>query len=160
MHFLQVVIRNAKELYEFAESTMKNPARSRYQSESVKVKRCIFLRRQYTAQQKRSVFQRSEGKQIHPCSRVNRRGLYYQYEALSCYCDACLDFQYDHCENSLYVDNWKEQELEREYGYQPSAVTRGDVSDALEGIKQLATEGVQLLQLLLQIEVRIIIFYK
>ena len=60
---------------------------------------------------------------------------------VSCYCDACLDFQYDQCENSLYVDNWEEQELEREHGHQPSVVTRGDVSDALEGIKQLATKG-------------------
>ena len=33
----------AKELYEFAERTMKDPAPSRYQSESVKVKRRIFF---------------------------------------------------------------------------------------------------------------------
>ena len=52
-----------------------------------------------------------------------------------------MDFQYDQCENSLYVDNWAEQELEREHGRQPSVVTRGDVSDALEGIKQLAMKG-------------------
>ena len=41
----------------------------------------------------------------------------------------------------MYVDNWEEQELEREHGHQQSVVTRGDVSDALQGIKQLATKG-------------------
>ena len=38
---MQVVIRDANELYEFAKNTMKEPAPSRYQSESVKLKRRI-----------------------------------------------------------------------------------------------------------------------
>ena len=132
MHFLQVVIRKAKELYEFAESTMKDP-----HDTSLRVLRLngvYFLGRRYTAQQKRSVFQISEGKQYVVVRSISTR-------RLSCYCDACLDFQYDQCGNSLYVDNWEEQELEQEHGHQPSVVTRGDVSDALEGIKQLATKG-------------------
>ena len=39
----QAVIRNAKELYEFAEINMKDPAPSRYQSENVKVKRRTMM---------------------------------------------------------------------------------------------------------------------
>ena len=47
---------------------------------------------------------------------------------LSCYCDACLDCQYDLCENLAYVDGWEEQGLEQEGGHQPTVVTRGDVT--------------------------------
>ena len=67
------------------------------------------------------------------CSLSSRR--------LSCYCDACLDCQYDDCENSAYVDGWEEQRLEREGGHQPTVVTRGDFSTTLEAIKHLATKG-------------------
>ena len=43
MHISGCNYRNAKELYEFAEINIKDPAPSRYQSENVKVKRRIFL---------------------------------------------------------------------------------------------------------------------
>ncbi len=59
---------------------------------------------------------------------------------LSCYCDACLDCQYESCENSAYVGKWEEQELERKDGHHPTVVTRSDVSATLEVIKDLATK--------------------
>ena len=46
-----------------------------------------------------------------------------------------------HAKISVYVDQWEEQELEREYSHQDTIVTRGDISTALEGINELATKG-------------------
>ena len=114
MHFLQVVIRNAKELYEFAESTMKDPAPSRYQSESVKVKRRIFFYdSDILRNRKDPYFKKVRGnRSIHAVVSTDG-GCSISTRCLSCYCDAYLDFQYDQCENSLYIDNWEEQELER-----------------------------------------------
>ena len=58
---------------------------------------------------------------------------------LSCYCDACLDCQYESCQSSAFVGKWEEQELAGEDGHHPTVVTRGDISRTLEAIKNLAT---------------------
>ena len=59
---------------------------------------------------------------------------------LSCYCNTCLDCSYEGCENLAYVSEWEEQELQCEDGQQHTVVTRGDISTALESIKNLATK--------------------
>ena len=120
---------------------MKDPAPSRYQSENVTLKRRIFFYDDDILRNRRDrYFKEIKGnRSIHAvmstdggCSLSSRR--------LSCYCDACLDCQYDSCENLAYVDGWEEQGLEREGDHQPTVVTRGDVTTTLESIKHLATK--------------------
>ena len=120
---------------------MKDPAPSQYQSENVKVKRRIFFYDDDILCNRRDrYFKEIKGnRSIHAvmstdgdCSLSSRH--------LSCYCDACLDCQYDSCENLACVDGWEEQGLEQEGGRQPTVVTRGDVTTTLESIKHLATK--------------------
>lgn len=120
---------------------MKDPAPSRYQSDSVKVKRRIFFYDDDILRNRgdRYFKEIKRNRSIHAvmstdggCSLSSRR--------LSCYCNPCLDCLYHLCENSAYVDGWEEQELEREDGHQPTVITRGDVSIVLETMKYLATK--------------------
>ena len=60
--------------------------------------------------------------------------------SLSCYCDPCLECNYEACENSNYVSGWEEQDLERQEGHHRTAVTRSDVSTTIEVIKDLAAK--------------------
>ena len=138
---MQVVIRDANELYDFAKNTMKEPVPSRYQSESVKLKQRIFFCDDNILRNRRDrYFKEIKGnRSIHEVMSTDG-GCSLSSRQLSCYCDACLDCQYESCENSAYVGKWEEQELEREDGRHPTVVTRSDVSATLEVIKDLATK--------------------
>lgn len=140
MH-IQVVIRNAKELYEFAETTMKDPAPPRYQSDNVKVKRRIFFYDDDILRNRRDrYFKEIKGnRSIHAILSTDG-GCTLSSRQLSCYCDACLECFYDSCENSEYVSDWEEQELEHEGGHHRATVTRSDVSNTIEAVKNLATK--------------------
>ena len=134
-------MRNAKELYEFAENTTKEPAPSRYQSECVKVKRRIFFYDDNILRNRRDRFFKviKENRAIHAITSTDG-GCSVSSRQLFCYCDACLDCRYESCQNSANVDKWEEQELVREDGHHSTVVTRGDFSTTLEAIKNLATK--------------------
>ena len=106
--YLQVIIRNAKELYKFAENTIKEPAPSRYQSECVKVKCRIFFYDDNILHNRRDRFFVEIGNRaIHAITSTDG-GCSVSSRQLSCYCDACLDCQYESCKNSAHVDEWED----------------------------------------------------
>ena len=110
---------------------MKDPAPSWYQSEIFKVKQRIFIYDDDILRNRRDrYFKEIKGnKSIHGVMSTDS-GCSLNSRRLSSYCDACLDCQYDSCENLAYIDGWEEQGLEQEGGHQPTAVMRRCYHDA------------------------------
>ena len=92
---------------------MKDPTPSRYQSENVKVKRRIFFYDDDILRNRRDwYFKEIKGnRSIHAVMSTDG-GCILSSRRLSCYCDACLDCQYDSCKNLAYVDGSEDQGLE------------------------------------------------
>ena len=113
-----MVIQNAKELYDFAESNMKDPAPSQYQSENVHVKQRIFFYDDDILHNRRNrYFKEIKGnRSIHVVMSIDG-GCTISSRQLSCYCNTCLDFSYEGCEKLAFVVEWEEQKLQREDGH-------------------------------------------
>ena len=121
---------------------MKDPAPSRYQSDCVKVKRRVFFYDEDILRNRGDrYFKEIAGNRSIHAILSSDGGCTLSSRKLSCYCSACLECDYESCENSNYVNNWEEQALEREGGHQRTTVTRSDISTIIETFKELSTKG-------------------
>lgn len=66
-------------------------------------------------------------------------GLEIKSRLLSCYCDSCMDGEYEHCQNREWVDSWEDIEMEQEGIVR--RVTRNGTEGEQASIKDLITEG-------------------
>lgn len=137
----QVVIQNAHDLYKYAKENLTEPSSTRYKSQSVGLKRRVFI---YVEQHRRNRrnrrFKQIKGsRQIHSILATDESaGSGLKTRLLSCYCDHCLDGDFGACENSDIVDNWKEIHIETE-GI-TRRITRSEVEEERTGIKDLVSE--------------------
>ena len=138
----QVIIQNAHDLYNFAEDKMKDPAPSRYQSENVALKRRIFF---YVEKVNRDRphrhFNEVKGNRAIHSVLSSGSGNNLETRQLSCYCNNCIDGDYDDCEEKGYVDEWEAVEVTREREYGHKRATRADIQEQRESLKDLVTKG-------------------
>ena len=135
------IIQNARDLFDYAERNLKEPAPSRYQSENVTLKRRIFF---YVDKVNRDrpyrLFTEVKGnRSIHSIiSTCESNSL--DVRQLSCYCNHCIDGDYSECEDKEHLDDWETIEIQQEKGYGHQRATRGDIQEQREGIKDLVTK--------------------
>ena len=136
----QVVVQNAHDLYNYAKQKLTEPSSARYKSQSVGLERRIFFYVEQHRRNRQRRFKQIKGsRQIHSVAATgDLTGLKIKTRFLSCYCDSCIDDQFD-CENGEWVEPWKEIELEQEGGQR--RVTRSETVDQRVGIKDLITEN-------------------
>lgn len=136
-----VIIQSARDLYDFAQRNMKDPAPSRYQSESVALERRIFF---YVDKVNRDrpyrLFTEIRGnRSIHSVLSSGESNS-LDVRQLSCYCNHCIDGDYNECDNQWYVDSWEAIEIEPERGYGHQRATRAEIQEQREGIKDLISK--------------------
>ena len=138
----QVVIQNAHDLYNYAKENLTEPSSTRYKSQSVGLKRRLFF---YVEQHRRNRhgrrFKQIKGsRQIHSIMATeDRPGLKIKSRLLSCYCDSCIDGEYEDCLNQDWIQPWEDIELEAD-GIS-RRVTRGEIGEQRTAVKDLITEG-------------------
>lgn len=138
----QVVVQNACDLFDYANENLTKPSSSRYKSQSVGLKRRIFFYvEQHHSNRRNRRFKPIKGsRQIHSILATEESaGSQIKTRLLSCYCDCCLDGNYDACENRDFVDEWEEDSIEHEETAR--RITRAEVQDQRDGIKDLISEG-------------------
>ena len=138
----QVVIQNARDLYDYAKENLSEPSSTRYKSQSVGLKRRIFFYVEHHQRNRRNrKFKQIKGsRQIHSILATDESaGSRLKTRLLSCYCDHCLAGDYGACENRGYVDDWEEIDIEPEVSAR--RVTRAEVVEQRDGIKELVSEG-------------------
>ena len=99
----KVIIQNAQDLFKFAENNLKTPAPLRYQSENVQLKRRVFFYVENVNRDRcRRYFKEVKGNQsIHSVLSGNN-SCQIQTQQLSCYCENCIEENYDACKNGDY----------------------------------------------------------
>ena len=138
----QVVIQNAHDLYSYAKENLSEPSSTRYKWQSIGLKRRIF---NYVEQHRRNRpgrrFKPIKGsRQIHSIMATDDlNGLEIKSRLLSCYCDSCMDGEYEHCQNHKWVDSCEDIEMEQEGIVR--RVTRSGTEGEQATIKDLITEG-------------------
>ena len=135
----QTVIQNAKDLYEYANANLEKPAPSRYQSECVQLKRRIFHYAETVDRNRpHRLFKDFTGVRTIHSVKSGPAGCTLQVRRLSCYCDNCLEGNYQDCLNSNHVDEWETRVLshERQLG-RDQRVTRSEIEEQIGGIKEL-----------------------
>ena len=139
----QVVIQNARDLYEYAKENLTEPSSTRYKSQSVGLKRRIFIYvEQHRRNRKNRRFKQIKGsRQIHSIMATDESaGSHLKTRLLSCYCEYCLDGDFGACENSDIVDGWEEIHIETERITR--RVTRSQVvGEERNGLKDIVSEG-------------------
>ena len=63
----------------------------------------------------------------------------YPNTQLSCYCENCIEEEYEACKNSDYISAWQTVQLEPE-SRQQTRVTRSEAVENLSSIKDLLTK--------------------
>ena len=136
----QEVIQNAKDLFKFAEKNLKTPAPSRYQSENVHLKRRIFFYvEQVNRDRRRRYFKEVKGNRAIHSVLSGTTSCCIRTRQLSCYCENCIEEEYEACKNSDYVSAWQTVQLESEI-QQQARVTRSETVENLSSIKDLLTK--------------------
>ena len=126
-------------MYRFTEVNLKEPASTRYQSESVGLKRHVFFYVERTDQNRpQRHFQEVRVNRALHSIWSTERSLHLKVRELAYYCESCLYEEYDACSNKAYVSNWEERELGREAGHSHQIPTRAVVNKQLESLKDLA----------------------
>ena len=137
----QVIIQNARDLYDYAKANLTEPSSTRYKSQSVGLKRRIFFFvDQHNRNRRNGKFKPIKGsRQIHSISGTDQSAGCLKTRLLSCYCDSCLDGEYGSCENHDLVDEWEEISIEQEVTTR--RVTRAEAHEQQAGILDLVSEG-------------------
>lgn len=136
----EAIIQNAKDLFDFAETNLRSPTSTRFQSQVVKLKRRVFF---YNSEHERErpyrLFKEvRNNRNIHsiladgPVKTLKTRHL-------SCYCEKCLKTRYDECANKLHVEPWVRIEIETERVERRA--TRSDTNVQQERIVDLITSN-------------------
>ena len=125
-------------MYRFTEVNLKEPASTRYQSESVGLKRHVFFYVERTDQNRpQRHFQEVRVNRALHSIWSTERSLHLKVRELAYYCESCLYEEYDACSNKAYVSNWEERELEREAGHGRQMSTRAVVNEQQESLMEL-----------------------
>ena len=136
----EVVIQNARDLFDFAKANLTLPSSTRFQSQVVKLKRRVFF---FVTEHDRDrpfrMFKEvRNNRSIHSILASGpERSL--QIRKLSCYCESCLLTKYQDCQNKSLVENWEQIELECERVER--RVTRADVTEQRERIVDLISSN-------------------
>ena len=131
----QVIIQNASDLYDYTKENLNKPSTTRYKSQSVGLKRRILF---YVEEHQRNRrFKQIKGsRQIYSILATNESAeSRLKTRRLSCYCDQCLDCDYEVCENRDFVDEWEEINIEPEGTAR--RITRTEVEEQRGGIRDL-----------------------
>ena len=120
---------------------MTDPAPSRYQSETVALKRRIFFDiDKVNRDRPYRLFTEIKGnRSIHSILSYGESNS-LDVRQLSCYCNHCIEGNYHDCEDRIYLDNWETIELQQERSYGHQHATRSDIQEQREGIKDLVTK--------------------
>ena len=132
----EVVIQNAKDLFDFAKDNISLPSSTRFQSQVVKLKRRVFF---YESEHNRDrpyrMFKEvKNNRSIHSIS-ANGHERNLKIRKLSCYCEKCLLSEYEDCLSKALVENWEQIELESERVERRA--TRADMNEQRERIVDL-----------------------
>lgn len=115
----QKVIQNAANLFEFAQENLSLPL------EKANLSRRIFLKEEVKGNRViHSVLASRESKRL---------------QVLSCYCDCCLEEDYENCVKEAFVKPWEEHILELEAPERK--VTRNDVGKMRGGLLDLIAKN-------------------
>ena len=137
-----VIIQNAEDLFKFAETNLKTPAPSRYQSENVQLKRRIFFYVDKVNRDRRGrYFKEVKGNRAIHSVLSGSNSCSIRTRQLSCYCENCIEEDYEACQNADYVSAWQTVQLETETLQQNRVTTRSDASENVSSVKELLAKN-------------------
>ena len=137
-----VIIQNAEDLLKFAENNLKTPAPSRYQSENVQLKRRIFFYVDKVNRDRRGrYFKEVKGNRGIHSVLSGSNSCSIRTPQLSCYCENCIEEDYEACQNGDYVSDWQTVLMETETLQQNRVTTRSDASENVSSVKELLAKN-------------------
>ena len=133
----KVRIQTAKDFYEHLEANFKHPAAPSFPSRSVKLAKREFFYLENTDRNRggRSFKEVKGNRDIHSVRAGEQPGSLC-VRHLSCYCDNCLDGNYQRCSNKDYVDNWTAVDAQLET-LPERRITRSETTEDREDLKSL-----------------------
>ena len=137
-----VIIQNAEDLFKFAENNLKAPAPSHYQSENVQLKRRIFFYVDKVNRDRRGrYFKEVKGNRAIHSVLSGSNSCSIRTRQLSCYCENCIEEDYEACQNADFVSAWQTVQLETETLQQNRVTTRSDASENVSSVKELLAKN-------------------
>ena len=132
----EIVIQNAKDLFDFARANLTLPSSTRFQSQVVKFKRRVFFFvSEHDRERPYRMFKEVKNNRSIHSILANGPQRNLKIRKLSCYCEKCLLSEYNDCVSKEFVDNWEEIEIETERVERRA--TRADTNDQRERIVDL-----------------------
>ena len=130
----QQVIQNAHDLYTFAQGNMLTPVSGGSLS-----RRVFFYVEASDRNRPRRHFKEIKGNRAIHSILARGQGGQLEVRDLSCYCDNCINENYEQCVNTAHVKKWENQVLEVENTNRRA--TRADVTDFRESIVDLVSKN-------------------